>query len=260
MTDPTSLALADGYELVRVLEVVRARCTLGPGPDETVLVTVRGAPVGLVGCGVPLCYVAAADGGGLRGLEPRELIAALAGAAPVLALDGPLWRFAALASGSLGERFGPLTAGRRVAAARAALAEAAVGLAAERAALAARAQARAGLPAWRRCPICSPVGGALGDPVATTDASESAGEPAPVAEHYLPIVGAPHASDRGSRARCVKRCPRCATVYRYESDYTYLVNGASEDESTLTRLSDDEAAVALAEVAARFRASTDTGR
>ena len=44
-----------------------------------------------------------------------------------------------------------------------------------------------------------------------------------------------------SRKLQLRQCPQCSTYYRYETDYEFLVNG-SEDEETLTRLSDEKAA------------------
>jgi len=44
-----------------------------------------------------------------------------------------------------------------------------------------------------------------------------------------------------SRASQLRKCPECNTFYLYTSDYEYLVNG-TEDEETLARLTDDEAA------------------
>lgn len=43
----------------------------------------------------------------------------------------------------------------------------------------------------------------------------------------------------GSRERKVLKCPECGAYFLYETDYEYLVNG-SEDEQTLTRLTDKE--------------------
>jgi len=44
-----------------------------------------------------------------------------------------------------------------------------------------------------------------------------------------------------SRALQLQQCPACNTYYLYQTDYEYLVNG-SEDEQTLTRLTDAQAA------------------
>jgi len=48
-----------------------------------------------------------------------------------------------------------------------------------------------------------------------------------------------------SRSLILKQCPRCSTYYLYEMDYEYLSNG-SEDEQTLTRISEDDARQYLA--------------
>lgn len=42
------------------------------------------------------------------------------------------------------------------------------------------------------------------------------------------------------RKQQLLQCPECGLYYLYESDYEYLANG-SEDEQTLTRLSDEKA-------------------
>lgn len=46
------------------------------------------------------------------------------------------------------------------------------------------------------------------------------------------------------RALQLQQCPECGTYYLYRSDYEYLVNG-TEDEQSLTRLTDQEAAAYL---------------
>ena len=79
--------------------------------------------------------------------------------------------------------------------------------------------------AWRRCPICNPLPDAFPFWQGTQ-----------LAEWYLPIVDGPDSADLSDRGECTKRCPWCATTYRWRSDYEYLVNGASESETTLTRL------------------------
>lgn len=43
-----------------------------------------------------------------------------------------------------------------------------------------------------------------------------------------------------SRKIQLLQCPDCGQYYLFESDYEYLVNG-SEDEQTLTRLSEEQA-------------------
>ena len=44
-----------------------------------------------------------------------------------------------------------------------------------------------------------------------------------------------------SRKLQLRRCPQCDTYYLYQTDYEFLVNG-SEDEETLTRLTEEQAA------------------
>ena len=44
-----------------------------------------------------------------------------------------------------------------------------------------------------------------------------------------------------SRKLQLQQCPECGTHYLYRTDYEYLVNG-SEDEESLTRLSQEQAA------------------
>jgi hypothetical protein len=53
-----------------------------------------------------------------------------------------------------------------------------------------------------------------------------------------------------SRKLQLQQCPACGTYYLFESDYEFLVNG-SEDEQTLKRLSDEQAAEYLARPAPR---------
>ena len=45
----------------------------------------------------------------------------------------------------------------------------------------------------------------------------------------------------GSRRLQLRRCPQCGTYYKYQTDYTFLVNG-TEDEEYLTRLTEEQAA------------------
>ncbi len=90
---------------------------------------------------------------------------------------------------------------------------------------------------YRCCSICSGLG-----------AVESASQKWGWEEHdtHLPaavgqlLIVRDSPSDP-SRTVCLMRCPECGTYYLYRSDYTYLANG-SEDEQTVTRLSDEEAA------------------
>jgi hypothetical protein len=48
----------------------------------------------------------------------------------------------------------------------------------------------------------------------------------------------------GSRALQLLACPACGTYYLYRSDYEYLAGG-SEDEQSLSRLTDEAAAAYL---------------
>lgn len=43
-----------------------------------------------------------------------------------------------------------------------------------------------------------------------------------------------------NRKQQLLQCPECSQYYLYESDYEYFING-SEEEQTLTRLSDEKA-------------------
>jgi len=66
-------------------------------------------------------------------------------------------------------------------------------------------------------------------------------QPLPNSESKLKVVGAPIYNDSTSHSHSViKRCPECGTCYRWDYEYEYLVNG-SEDEITLTRLTEKEA-------------------
>ena len=79
---------------------------------------------------------------------------------------------------------------------------------------------------------------------------ETDGAGLPAASLKLEIVGAPYYDDSTSSSnRCIKQCPECGTCYRWETEYTYLVNG-SEDDITLTRLSDAEGAEAVQKILA----------
>lgn len=45
-------------------------------------------------------------------------------------------------------------------------------------------------------------------------------------------------------SQILQQCPECGTYYLYSSEYEFLISG-SEEEQTLTRLSDSEAAALL---------------
>ena len=62
----------------------------------------------------------------------------------------------------------------------------------------------------------------------------------PRSASQLEIVGAPFFKDSLSSSRTlIKLCPKCGTYYEWDYDYEFLVGG-SEDDVTLTRLSDEE--------------------
>lgn len=104
-------------------------------------------------------------------------------------------------------------------------------------------------PAWRRCLVCSPL-----DALSSSPRLEDwPADHAQVRSRFLEIVGAPTFHDHGSRDWCLKRCLLCRATYLWKSDYEYLVNGGTEDEITLTRLTAEEAAPWEARVAARLR-------
>jgi hypothetical protein len=70
----------------------------------------------------------------------------------------------------------------------------------------------------------------------------------PGVELKLEIVGSPYYDDSTSYTHsCIKRCPECGTIYLWEMEYEYLVNG-SEDDITLTRLSEAEGEKAVQRV------------
>ena len=62
----------------------------------------------------------------------------------------------------------------------------------------------------------------------------------PPAVHKLVLVK--DLDPYGGRKHQILQCPECQTYYYYRTDYEYLVNGATEDEEFLTRLTDAEAA------------------
>ena len=64
----------------------------------------------------------------------------------------------------------------------------------------------------------------------------------------LEIVGAPYFNDDTLHSHsCLKRCPECGAIYKWEFEYEYLVGG-SEDTITLTRLGTEEGNLAVEEV------------
>jgi hypothetical protein len=68
------------------------------------------------------------------------------------------------------------------------------------------------------------------------------------AEKKLEVVGSPYYNDSTSHDNsCIKRCPECGTVYLWKFEYEWFVDG-SEEEITLTRLSEAEGEKAVQEV------------
>jgi hypothetical protein len=61
----------------------------------------------------------------------------------------------------------------------------------------------------------------------------------PAASHDLIVVK--EFELHGSRKLQLWRCPQCGIYYRYQTDYTFLVNG-TEDEEYLARLTEEQAA------------------
>jgi len=81
------------------------------------------------------------------------------------------------------------------------------------------------------------------------------GSSMPAAAAKLEIVGWPYFNDDTSSSnQCIKRCPECGTIYRWDMEYEYLVNG-SEDDITLTRLNDADGKVAVEQVLATVKAA-----
>lgn len=73
----------------------------------------------------------------------------------------------------------------------------------------------------------------------------------------LAILGAPIFDDStGGSNWCLKRCPACGALYEWRHEYTYLVNGASEDDTYVTRLDAAGARAALRTLFATLRTRT----
>lgn len=69
------------------------------------------------------------------------------------------------------------------------------------------------------------------------------------------IVAAPFFDDStGGSNACLQICPACRTLFDWRHEYTYLVNGASEDDTYVTRLDDAGAGRALRQLFAQLRA------
>lgn len=97
---------------------------------------------------------------------------------------------------------------------------------------------------WESCSICSSIPDASSELV---KGGESDGPGLPTASLKLEIVGAPYFDDSTSGSnRCFKRCPECGSMFRWENEYEYLVNG-SEDDTSLIRLELEDGKKALAD-------------
>lgn len=79
----------------------------------------------------------------------------------------------------------------------------------------------------------------------------------PDAYASLEILGAPVFDDStGGSNWCLKRCRLCGRLFDWEHEYTYLVNGASEDDTYVTPLDGAGAREALRKLFARLKART----
>lgn len=232
-------ALENVLELLFVLESVQAQlCGEGPHHLEAILLTVDLPDRVLVGADFARLWLAPVGRQKeLHGLAGRELLASRPGARPRILLDEPLWRFASFASGPLTARFTPLAPEDRPPAQEAV--SAAVRAVERFRHEVERVVAQLGEgPAWERCVVCSPLPALCFFPWRGEGPPPERRE---VRAHYLEIVGAPLFNDFGSsREWCLKRCPLCATHYLWKSDYEYLVNGATETDTTLARLTPEE--------------------
>lgn len=102
------------------------------------------------------------------------------------------------------------------------------------------------------CSICSAIPPKTGE---FWKGGDLQGSSMPAATAKLEIVGWPYFTDSTSSSnRCIKRCPECGGVYLWETEYDYLVNG-SEDDITMTRLSDAEVKKAVKNVLAAVEAA-----
>jgi hypothetical protein len=77
----------------------------------------------------------------------------------------------------------------------------------------------------------------------------------PAATAKLEIIGWPYYNDDTSSSnQCFKQCPECGTVYQWDMEYEYIVNG-SEDDITLTRLNEADGKAAINRILAAVDAS-----
>ncbi len=227
-------------ELVRLLQDVAQSSREGPFTRHALCFTVELPEPRLLGSSAARLWAGPPDGSTLRGMDAREFLAAQK-EPPRLKLDGPVWAFEEWASGPLRNRHKPLGPGD-LAAARQLLDGALATLAQRREEEARRVAALHNPAAWEACELCGVT---------------------PLREHLLEIVGAPHFGDScGARDWCVKHCVLCHTCYLFQGGYEYLVNGATEDESTLTRLDAAQAEQWLDRVGERLaeRGVTDNWR
>ena len=231
------------FELLLILESLYAQlCRAGKWKFEALLLTVA-LPVRFI-IGTDLGHVWWAPVGEekkLHGRHGRELITKYPSAKPELLLDDPYWRYSRITSAPIALITRKADRNKVRAVVEAALGE----LEAFRARVEKTLAQLGDEPAWKKCVICSPIPELSFFP--------PGGE---VRSHYLEILGAPLFNDFGSsREWCLKRCPLCATHWLWKSDYEYLVNGATETDITLTRLTDEEAQPVLKAVEERIRAA-----
>ncbi len=98
---------------------------------------------------------------------------------------------------------------------------------------------------YKTCSICRNIPSSAAE---FWKGGELQGDGLPGAERALKVVGSPYYNDSTSHTNsCIKRCPECGTIYQWEIEYEYLVNG-SEDYITLTRLSEAEGEKAVQRV------------
>ncbi len=239
-----STTLDNMFELVLVLDGIRTRCALeGPWRFQVVLPTVFLGGSWRVGLDVSFLWAEGPDGlPALHGHEPREFMAQHWGTAPQLDWDAAVWLFNGMASGPLSNRYTRLTRARDLAAVKQAGTQAVSDVLRLREKTRALAPQDTNAPPWMACPICGPVE----DACLTHHKAGFFVDGKPIADHFLPILGAPHFRDStGARDWCIKRCLVCRTHYHWKGSYEYLVNGGTEDEVTITRLKDGELAAWL---------------
>lgn len=247
------VTLANGFELVRLLELVCEKCTrAGAWQWQVILLTVELPEPYLIGTdGARLWMKRAGTSEYLHGFTSSEFLAQHYASAPVVKPAAAIWRFEVNSSAPYAERFTEVTRPQQRARVHAAVLAAAADLDRFRAAQRAVVARRPDAPAWQTCAMCSPLEeAAFGAKRPSDEYTE-----VPVRQWYLPVLGAPTFRANVDRGWCVQQCPACRTYYLSESDYEYFVNGATEDSSSFTRLTDAEAAPWLAKVEAKVRAA-----